>query len=210
MRYMDVLKNKAKGLLFIVSAPAGTGKTTLVDMLTREFTSIIANVSYTTRLPRPGEVNGQHYHFITESEFEAKIAASDFLEYVKLYGTYYGTSHRWIEKQRATGQHVVLVIDTQGALQLKGRCDATFIFIRPPSLDILKQRLVNRQTESIEMIEKRLACAERELDAAQYYDYQIINDDLNEAYQVLRSILIAECHRTSHVCEADGSLIKGA
>lgn len=206
---MGLLRDRAKGLIFVVSAPAGTGKTTLVDMLTREFTSAIANVSYTTRPPRSGEVNGQHYHFVTESEFEAKIAASDFLEYVKLYGTYYGTSRRWIEEQRKSGRHVILVIDTQGALQLKGHCDATFIFIRPPSLEVLKQRLVNRQTESAEMIEKRLACAERELNAAQYYDYQIINDDLNEAYQVLRSIVIAECHRTSHVCEADGSLIKG-
>ncbi|CUI17002.1 Guanylate kinase [Candidatus Protochlamydia naegleriophila] len=207
---MGLLENRAKGLMFVISAPAGTGKTTLVDMLTNEFASVVANISYTTRQPRSGEVYGQHYHFITQSEFEAKIAASDFLEYVKLYGTYYGTSRRWIEEQRASGQHVILVIDTQGALQLKGRCDATFIFIRPPSLEVLKQRLVHRQTESTEMIEQRLACAERELDAAQYYDYQIINDDLNEAYQVLRSILIAECHRTSYVCETNRSLIKGA
>ncbi|WP_039357402.1 guanylate kinase [Candidatus Protochlamydia amoebophila] len=186
-----------KGSLFIVSAPAGTGKTTLVNLLVHEFPTVIASISYTTRAPRLSEVNGKDYYFITESEFEAKIAAADFLEYVKLYDTYYGTSRKWVEIQRQLGLHVILVIDTQGALQLQKLCEATFIFIRPPSLDELKNRLINRQTESLEMIEKRLACAERELKAAQYYDYEIINDDLQEAYQVLRSILIAEYHRIS-------------
>jgi guanylate kinase len=188
--------NADKGLLFVVSAPTGTGKTTLVNMLVQEFSTVVASISYTTRTPRAGEIDGKDYYFITESEFEAKIAAADFLEYVKLYDTYYGTSHQWIESQRQLGRHVILVIDTQGALQIQQLCSATFIFIRPPSLEELKNRLVNRQTESLEKIEKRLASVERELKAAQYYDYQVVNDNLQEAYQVLRSILIAECHRT--------------
>ncbi len=184
-----------KGLIFVVSAPAGTGKTTLVQRLVKEFPSIIASISYTTRQPREGEVHGVHYHFISETQFEAKIAASDFLEFVKLYGTYYGTSRQWIEEQQNQGKHVILVIDTQGALQLKKQLPAVFIFIRPPSLESLQARLIHRKTETTEMIKKRLAWAKTELEAAEQYDYQIINDDLEIAYQVFRSIFIAECHR---------------
>jgi len=119
------------------------------------------------------------------------------LEYVNLYGTYYGTSKKWISEQQQQGKHVVLVIDTQGALQLKDKISAVYIFIRPPSLDVLRNRLIQRRTESIEMIEKRLKWAESELKAAQKYDYQVVNDNLETAYQVVRSIFIAECHRTS-------------
>lgn len=191
-----------EGLIFIVSAPAGTGKTTLVQRLVEEFPSIIASISFTTRKPREGEVSGVHYHFITESEFEAKIATADFLEYVKLYGTYYGTSQQWIKEQQQKGKHVVLVIDTQGALHLKGRIEAISIFIRPPSVEILRQRLIQRQTESSEMIEKRLEWAQKELEAAQLYDYQLVNDELEIAYQVFKSIFIAECHRTHHTHSA--------
>lgn len=194
----SLLAPQEKGMCFIVSAPAGTGKTTLIQMLVKEFPNIIASVSYTTRPPRDGEVNGKHYHFISDSQFEEKIAATDFLEYVKLYGYYYGTSKQWIEEKRQQGKHVVLVIDTQGALSLKGRLDATFIFISPPSLQELKSRLTKRQTESQEMVEKRLVWAKQEMEASTSYDYLVVNDDLSVAYQVLRSIFIAESHRTSH------------
>jgi guanylate kinase len=192
----SLLGETNEGLVFIVSAPAGTGKTTLVQRLVHEFPSIIANISYTTRQPRAGEIEGVHYHFISDSEFEAKITANDFLEYVNLYGTYYGTSHQWIQEQQQKGKHVVLVIDTQGALQLKGRIPAILIFIRPPSIEVLRSRLMQRQSETAEMIEKRVAWAQRELEAARQYDYQLINDDLDIAYQILRSIFIAESHRT--------------
>ncbi len=181
--------------IFVVSAPAGTGKTTLVNQLVQEFPDIIASVSYTTRSPRPNEIEGVHYNFISEVAFRAKIEAADFLEYVELYGTYYGTSRQWIADQQRQGKHIVLVIDTQGALKLKGQLPATFIFICPPSLEVLRTRLINRQTESPEMVEKRLAWALTELEVAQQYDYEIINDDLAIAYQILRSIVIAECHR---------------
>jgi guanylate kinase len=201
MGMTGLLGKAGKGLTFIVSAPAGTGKTTLVQRLVQEFPSIIASISYTTRKPREGEIPGVHYHFISEAEFEAKIAASDFLEYVKLYGTYYGTSRQWITEQQNQGKHVILVIDTQGALQLKGKLPATFIFIRPPSLESLQVRLMQRKTETAEMIEKRLAWARVELEAAQQYDYEIVNDDLEIAYQVFRSIFIAECHRIRHPSE---------
>jgi guanylate kinase len=192
----SLLGEKKEGLIFIVSAPAGTGKTTLVQRLVQEFPTIIASISYTTRPPREGEIQGVHYHFITNPEFEAKIAASDFLEYVQLYGTYYGTSRQWIQEQQKLGKHVVLVIDTQGALQLKGKISAISIFIRPPALEDLRMRLIRRQTEAPEVIEKRVEWAQKELQAVQQYDYQLINDDLESAYQVFRSIFIAECHRT--------------
>ncbi len=191
-----LLGDQKKGQLFILSAPAGTGKTTLVQKLMQEFSpSLIASISYTTRLPREEEIEGVHYHFISETEFEKKIAATEFLEYVKLYGIYYGTSRRWVEERLAQGKHVILVIDTQGALQLKGHFPAVLIFLSPPSLDVLRARLISRRTETADMLERRLDWAQKELQAIPYYDYQLINDDLETAYQVLRSIIIAECHR---------------
>ncbi|MDP1881070.1 MAG: guanylate kinase [Parachlamydiaceae bacterium] len=187
--------NVTKGLIFIVSAPAGTGKTTLIEMLVKEFPQIVASISFTTRKPREGEIDGIHYHFISEKEFKAKISSSDFLEYVKLYGTYYGTSKQWVREQQNLGKHVVLVIDTQGAQEIKKEFAAFTVFIRPPSLEILKDRLMNRQTESLQVVEKRLEWAKVELEAAKEYDYHVINDNLNTAFEVLKSIVIAECHR---------------
>ncbi|MBA2369583.1 MAG: guanylate kinase [Candidatus Protochlamydia sp.] len=191
-----LLGTHEKGLVFILSAPAGTGKTTLVDMLVKEFPTVLANVSYTTRAPREGEIEGVHYHFVSEPEFARKQAAGEFLESVKLYNVSYGSSRQWVEERINQGYHVFLVIDTQGAMQLKNSINAVYVFIRPPSLEALKHRLIKRQTETTEMVEKRLAWAAQELEAAQHYDYQITNDDLAIAYQVLKSILIAECHRS--------------
>jgi len=192
----SLLGQQKEGKIFIISAPAGTGKTTLVRMLTQEFSQVIASISFTTRKPRAGEVNERDYYFISESEFEEKINASDFLEYVKLYGIHYGTSRRWVENQLKLGKNVCLVIDTQGALELKEKIDAVLIFISPPSLETLKTRLLNRKTETADMVEERLVWALKELKAAPHYDYQIVNDNLADAYQVLRSIIIAECHKT--------------
>lgn len=191
-----LLGDKEVGMLFILSAPAGTGKTTLMQRLSEEFPSITPSISFTTRPPREGEIPGVHYHFISESEFLSKIAIGDFLEHVKLYGTYYGTSKQSVEEQLKNKKHVVLVIDTQGSTQLKGKIPFVSIFVRPPSIEALRQRLEHRQTESEEVIEKRLEWAQRELIIGEKYDYQLVNDDLEVAYQVLRSIFIAECHRT--------------
>lgn len=184
-----------KGLCFIVSAPAGTGKTTLVEMLMKEFPAVVMNISFTTREPRAREIPGKDYFFVSKEEFEAKISADEFLEYVELYGNYYGSSRGWVEKKLDEGKHVVLVIDTQGARKLKGKCEAVSIFIRPPSLEVLRKRISDRKTESPEMIEKRLKWADEEMKAITEYDYQIVNDNLLTAYQVLKSIVIAESHR---------------
>ncbi len=188
-----ILGNLTNGLVFIISAPAGTGKTTLVRMLINEFDCIAESVSCTTRKIRPGEIPGKDYIFLTDEEFEAKKDAGDFLEYAEVFEHSYGTSREYVEKQQATGKHVFLVIDTQGAMQLKEKqFPAIYVFLSPPSIEELKERLCKRQTETHEVIEKRLSWAEEEMEMARHYDYHIVNDDLDNAYTILRSIVIAE------------------
>lgn len=190
-----VMGNAQKGMLFVVSAPAGSGKTTLTQMLVDEFPCVIESVSFTTRSVREGEVEGKHYHYIGRQQFEEMIAGGSFLEHATIYGDCYGTSREWVEEKRNQGKHVVLVIDTQGAAQVKTKCEATFIFILPPSFEELRARLTKRRTETKEAIERRLDWARKEVKAAQNYDYIILNDDLETAYQVFKSIFIAEEHK---------------
>jgi guanylate kinase len=187
-----------RGLLFILSAPAGTGKTTLIQLLTNEFPHVTASISYTTRQPRAGEVNAVHYYFVSTEEFLERRKNEEFLEHVQLYGHYYGTSKLWVEKQLAMGNHVFLVIDTQGALLLKGVTEARLIFLIPPSLNELEQRLKKRKTESDSIISTRLKWAEKEMQLYNQYDYLIVNDVLSTAYDALRSILVAEEHRVRY------------
>lgn len=190
-----LLGNKNKGLFFIVSAPAGTGKTTLVNMLTKEFDCIVRSVSYTTRSPRGEEVDGIDYFFISKEEFERKIKKGDFLEYANVFGSYYGTSKEFVEKKIQENKHVVLVIDTQGAAKLREKGIGIHIFISPPDFETLKRRLTNRNSDSKGDISTRLSFSEEEMKQAQFYDYEIVNDKLDIAYQILKSILIAEEHR---------------
>lgn len=190
-----LLGNLKRGLAIVLSAPAGTGKTTLIQMLSKEFDCVVPSISYTSRPPRANEVNGKDYNFITEEEFKKKIKEGEFLEYVQLYNYYYGTSRSWVEKRLKEGKHVFLVIDTQGAKQLKDHYPAIFIFLKPPSLEELKRRLQNRKTENPEMLKKRLDWALKEMEELPHYDYIVVNDDLNTAYQVIRSIIIAEERR---------------
>jgi guanylate kinase len=194
-----ILGNLPQGLLFVVSAPAGTGKTTLVEKLTREFSSVVRNVSCTTRAPRPGEKEGKDYFFFDKKTFESKIQKGEFLEHAKVFGEYYGTSDGFIKKMQAAGKHVVLIIDTQGALTLqkhfKRKNGPIFIFISPPSFAELKERLNKRQTENRQSMKERLAWAKHELEMVPHYDYHIVNDDLATAYAVLKSIFIAEEHK---------------
>lgn len=191
-----VLGNLDRGLLFVISAPAGTGKSTLVELLLKEFPNVVSqSCSCTTRTPRPGEIYKQHYEFISLEEFERKIAAGEFLEYAKVFGHYYGTQAKEVENQQKSGKHVILVIDTQGAIKIKDRVAAIFIFISPPSFDELRKRLFNRRTEDEENIQERLLWAKQEIAMASHYHYHIINDDLATTYEVLRSILIAEEHK---------------
>ncbi len=184
-----------KGIVFVISAPAGTGKTTLVRMLREEFSKVVESVSFTTRLPRPNEIPDRDYHFIGADEFKKKIKGGEFLEYAEVFGKYYGTSKKLVEALLEKGKHVILVIDTQGALQIRGKIDAVFVFISPPNLEELRVRLYQRKSESEEAIATRLSWAEREIELASKYDYHIVNDNLKTAYEVLRSILIAEEHK---------------
>ena len=188
-----------KGLVFVLSAPAGTGKNTLVNRLLEEFPDIVESVSFTTRSPRQDETDGKHYHFITQAQFDQRIADGDFLEYVSLYGYSYGTSRSQVETLQKAGKHVMLVIDTQGALKLKQTISAVYIFVIPPSMQELKQRLEARRTETPEAIQSRLDWAEKELAMIDQYDYSLINDDMETAYDALRSIIVAEEHRVIHL-----------
>jgi guanylate kinase len=185
-----------KGLVFVISAPAGTGKTTLVRMLVDEFPVVKESISCTTRAPRPGEIPDKDYHFLSKSAFEAKIAAGEFLEHAEVFGTHYGTLRSDVLEEQNKGHHVVLVIDTQGALELKkSKFPAIFIFVQPPSLAELRQRLFKRQTEKDEHIEERLSWAEGEIEKAKLYDYNIVNDNLHRAFELFRCIVIAEEHK---------------
>ncbi len=188
-----LIGNLNKGLFFVVSAPSGTGKTTLIRMLTKEFSNIVESVSYTTRKIRPGEKDGVDYHFINVEEFENKIKEDEFLEYAKVFDHYYGTSKKIVEKDLLAKKHVVLVIDTQGAMKVKQKVDANFIFILPPSLEELKNRLDIRNSDKD--VETRLDWAKKEMQKSKNYDYWIVNDDLKIAYEVLKSVFIAIEHK---------------
>ena len=191
-----LLGNLKKGLLFILSAPAGTGKTTLAYRLCEEFEAVSLSISCTTRAPRPGEAPDVDYHFIDLKTFEEKLQNGEFLEHAKIFDNYYGTLSETVKNLQESGKHVLLVIDTQGMQQLKKlKLSAISIFILPPSWYELEKRLAKRGTEDAEEIEKRLTFAHEEVEHADLYDYEIINDNLETAYQTLRAIVIAEEHK---------------
>lgn len=189
MQKDDVLA-LSKGQLFIISAPAGTGKTTLVNRLKNEVDYVRETVSCTTRAPREKEVHGADYFFMTQEEFKMALAEAAFLESVELYGHYYGTLYSQVKNLQDEGYHVLLVIDTQGAMKLKSKqIEATFIFISPPSIEELERRLYLRATESSELIQKRLNWAHQEMQQAHLYDHNIVNDDLDQAYNNLKKVI---------------------
>lgn len=191
-----VLGHLKKGLVFVLSAPSGTGKTTLVRMLTQESPHIVESVSSTTRAPRRGEVEGKDYFFITQQEFAQKIKEGEFLEHATVFGNSYGTLKESVLLEQEKGKHVILVIDTQGVLSLKEQnFEATYIFLSPPSTRELEQRLHRRETETQEVMQQRLDWAKEEMNRISYYDYHIVNDRLDNAYIILKSIIIAEEYR---------------
>ncbi|MCL2076012.1 MAG: guanylate kinase [Betaproteobacteria bacterium] len=181
------------GLLFIVSAPSGAGKTTLVRHLLRREPDISLSVSTTTRKPRTGEVDGRDYRFIDEASFRAQIKTGNFLEWANVHGNYYGTSRQWIEEAGEKGIDTLLEIDWQGAEQVrKAMPDKTVgIFVLPPSLEALAARLAERGTDSPEVIQKRLLAAREEIRHAQEFEYVIINDVLETALDNLIAIVRA-------------------
>jgi guanylate kinase len=181
------------GNLFIISSPSGGGKTSLVKALLEAEPGMRLSVSYTTRPPRPGEVHGRAYHFVTLPEFERLLETGEFLENAVIYGNRYGTSRKWIEREQAGGHDVLLEIDWQGAQQVRRLMrNVVSIFILPPSPEVLESRLMGRGQDSAEVVRKRLAAARDEISHASEYDYVIINDEFNRAALDLRSIIRAE------------------
>jgi guanylate kinase len=186
------------GILFVISAPSGAGKTSLCHEVIDIFPRLRHSVSYTTRLPRAGEREGVDYHFVSAETFDAMIAAGEFAEWAEVHGNRYGTSLKTLSDCRAAGCDVLLDIDCQGAAQLRERCpDGVFIFVLPPSFEELERRLRGRNTDDPEVIKRRLHNARSEMQQLVWYDYLVINDDFNRASRDLQSIMIAEGCRTS-------------
>lgn len=186
------------GSLFIVSAPSGAGKTTLVKLLLERDAGIRLSVSHTTRAPRPGEVDGREYHFVDVSAFLAMRERGDFLESAEVHGNFYGTSRRWIVEQMAAGRDILLEIDWQGAQQVRAIFPGcTGIFILPPSLEELENRLRGRGQDSEEVIARRVAAAMDEMRHLSEFDYVIINNELPEAIADLQSVVRAARLRTA-------------
>lgn len=185
---------KREGLLFVVSAPSGAGKTTLCSALTDELENLRHSVSYTTRQPRPGEIDGRDYHFVSAERFREMIAAGDFAEWAEVHSNFYGTSRRVLDGMRAEGIDVILDIDTQGAKQIRDKYEgqAVFIFIMPPSLEILEERLRNRKSDHENEIKRRMQRARDEMRDYTLYDYVIINRDFGRALVEIRSVITAE------------------
>lgn len=198
------------GQLFIVSAPSGAGKSSLVKAWLAQDTAIGLSISYTTRPPRPGEVNGVNYHFVDRDTFMAMLGRGEFLESAEIYGNYYGTSQPWIEAQMASGRDILLEIDWQGAAQVRKLMpQAESIFILPPSITELRRRLEGRGTDSAEVIEKRMSMAREEISHALEADYLVVNDVFETALADLVAIARARRLRIDVQAPRQTSLMHG-
>ena len=180
------------GLLFVVSAASGTGKTSLVKALLERVNNLHVSVSHTTRGQRPGELDGVHYHFSQKDDFLNLVNEGGFIEYAEVFGNYYGTAQATVKEQLAKGHDVLLEIDWQGAQQVRRLFpESQQIFILPPSQFDLRERLSNRGTDTVDVIEHRLSCAVEDMQQYSNFDYIIINDDFNKALHDLEAVIIA-------------------
>jgi len=191
-----------KGILFVISSTSGGGKTTLVKRLLGSLPDLVLSVSHTTRAPREGEIDGSDYHFVDRGGFVKIMELNGFLEWAEVYGEHYGTSLAAVKGVAEQGRDAVLDIDVQGGRQVREKVSgAVLIFIIPPEEDELIRRLRNRGTETTSQLEKRLSAAREELALIPFYDYAVRNDDLEEAAEAIRSIIIAERCRVSRRSE---------
>ncbi len=183
-----------KGILFVISGPSGVGKGTLREnLIGKPIGDLVYSISATTRAPRAGEVEGRDYFYFEKSEFEAAIAGQEFLEWAQVYEHYYGTPKKYVLDCLEAGHDVLLEIDIQGALNVRKLVPkGVFIFVLPPSVEELGRRLVMRGKDSPAEIERRMRCCEEEISRVSHYDYAVVNDDVDEATDKLRSIIIAE------------------
>jgi guanylate kinase len=194
---------RKRGLLVVISGPSGVGKSTVVRRLFKIYPDLKMSISSTTRPPRPGEVHGQHYFFVTEEEFDVRVKQGKFLEWAKVHGCYYGTPRPFIDERLEKGEIVVLEVDVQGASAIKRiveggkmRASAVFIFLIPPSVDILAFRLKKRKTEDEEVVNYRLRAAIAELQVMEKYDYIVVNDKVESAADKIKAIINVEKERT--------------
>jgi guanylate kinase len=199
---------RPRGVLFVVSAPSGTGKTTVVERLVDVMPDVALSRSYTSRPARPGERDGVDYHFVSRARFEQMIAAGDFLEWADVFGNLYGTCAVRTETMLKSGQDVILVIDVQGAHQVRQRGLALVsVFVLPPSFTVLEQRLRGRSKDSDEAIRRRLEVARHEVTGYMEYDYVVVNDELDAAVDALRSIVSAERARVGRMRQTAEQII---
>jgi guanylate kinase len=198
----DILESGSsgsKGCLFILSAPSGAGKTTLCQAVLRRFPDMLYSVSHTTRLPRSGETQGIDYHFIAKDEFMHLIESGEWAEWAEVHGNYYGTSANFLNQGLASGKDILLDIDVQGMLKILKRYPASVtVFIRPPSLKTLRQRLESRGADRPDIIETRMTNAKKEMAQAHRYSHVIVNDDLETATREL-ILLIDACRRNRSI-----------
>jgi guanylate kinase len=203
------MSSSRRGLLFILSAPSGTGKTTLAERLVELVPNLVLSRSYTSRRARPGETDGVDYNFVSRERFESMVAAHEFLEWAEVFGNLYGTSAVDIERQLARGEDVVLVIDVQGARQVRKKTTrATAIFVMPPSFEVLETRLRGHSQDSDEAIRRRLEVAREEVAAYTEYDSVVVNDRLETAADRLRAIVIAERAKLRHMTEEAETIVR--
>lgn len=197
------------GLLFVVSAPSGTGKTTVVERLVQIVPELAMSRSYTSRPARAGESDGVDYNFVFRSRFEEMIAADEFLEWAEVFGNLYGTCAADVERHLASGRDLVLVIDVQGARLVRERCAGTVgVFVMPPSFTILEQRLRGRSKDSEAAVQRRLQTARDEVAAFAEYDYMVVNDALDACVDRLRAIVLAERARLRSARADAESIVK--
>ena len=190
----------SSGMMLVISAPSGTGKSTLIRHLSREFNSFSFSVSCTTRAPRPGELDGREYSFLSRDEFLARRDQGYFAEWAEVHGNFYGTPRQATRDLLAAGRDVIFDIDVQGARQLRDNMgQGCYVFIFPPSREVLEKRLTGRGTDSPETINRRLANARQEIENSLWFDHWIVNDDLNMAKDQLRAIYLAEKTRPRHM-----------
>ena len=183
----------AQGTLFIISAPSGAGKTSLVAEILGRMDNIQASVSHTTRACRPGEVDGVNYHFVSQDQFASMVADNAFFEHAEVFGNYYGTSEQWVRDTLKGGTDVILEIDWQGAKQVRTKFpQSQGIFILPPSKQALRERLDGRGQDNAEVIERRIAAATEEMSHYVEADYLVVNDDFDTARQQLEAIITAQ------------------
>ncbi|MEA2014246.1 MAG: guanylate kinase [Thermodesulfobacteriota bacterium] len=189
-----------QGLLIVISAPSGAGKTTICKGLMNEFPDLYFSTSYTTRLPRKGEIDGKDYHFISRTDFKDRIEKHEFVEWEKIYGHYYGTSKKDIENLTHKNRDIILDINTKGAINVKSIYpEGVFVFVMPPSVEVLMERLKKRDSETDDIIKMRFDRAMEEIGENEWYDYVIFNDTIGDSVDIMRSVYIAEKNRKSRL-----------